>query len=169
MRYIVLDGFYPWVRGGCLACSRGSGWIPMRWRCALKQSCPSHSRSSATALLLGQSVTMDRIGIRPEPLLHACSLREPMDRNHLGQCTALSNKTECERYWEARTKVMENIDFVILLLLSFCDYPLALGLCIHPEYFFFLFSCFLKCIFLFFRSYFHWSHRSMIDSQCTCH
>jgi hypothetical protein len=25
MRYIVLDGFYPWVRGGCTACSRGRG------------------------------------------------------------------------------------------------------------------------------------------------
>jgi len=37
-----------------------------------------------------------------------CSPHEPMDRNHLGQCTALSNKTECERYWEARTKMMEN-------------------------------------------------------------
>jgi hypothetical protein len=35
-------------------------------------------------------------------------IHEPMDRNHLGQCKALSNKTECERYWEARTKKMEN-------------------------------------------------------------
>jgi len=26
----------------------------------------------------------------------------------LGQCTALSNKTGCERYWEARRKMMEN-------------------------------------------------------------
>ena len=59
-----------------------------------------------------------------------CTLRsphEPMDRNHLGQRTALSNKTECERYWEARTKRWK-IDFVILLLPFFCDYPLALGL-----------------------------------------
>jgi len=31
-----------------------------------------------------------------------------MDRNHLRHCTALSNKTEHERYWEARTKMMEN-------------------------------------------------------------
>jgi hypothetical protein len=23
VRYIVLDGFCPWVRGGCIACSRG--------------------------------------------------------------------------------------------------------------------------------------------------
>jgi len=26
----------------------------------------------------------------------------------LGRCTALSSGTECERYWEARTKMMEN-------------------------------------------------------------
>ena len=25
VRYIVLDGFVPWVRGGCIACSRGRG------------------------------------------------------------------------------------------------------------------------------------------------
>jgi hypothetical protein len=28
--------------------------------------------------------------------------------NHLGQCTALFNNTECERYWEARIKMIEN-------------------------------------------------------------
>jgi len=49
-----------------------------------------------------------RIGIHPDPYCMLCSLREPMDRNHLGQCTALSNRTECERYWEAKTKIMEN-------------------------------------------------------------
>jgi hypothetical protein len=37
-----------------------------------------------------------------------CSLHETIDRNHLGRCTALSSRTECERYWEARTKMMEN-------------------------------------------------------------
>jgi len=31
----------------------------MRWRCVPRQSCPTHSRNSATALLLGQSVTLD--------------------------------------------------------------------------------------------------------------
>ena len=46
--------------------------------------------------------------IRPDPYCTLCSLHEPMDRNHLGQCTALTDKTECERYWEARTKMMEN-------------------------------------------------------------
>jgi len=47
---------------------------------------------------------LHRTGIRPDPYCMLCTLREPMERNHLGQCTALSNKTECERYWEARTE-----------------------------------------------------------------
>jgi len=50
---------------------------------------------------------LHRIAIHPDPYCTLCSLHEPMDRNHLGHCTALSNKTECERYWEARTKMME--------------------------------------------------------------
>jgi len=37
---------------------QGSGWIAMRWRCAPKQSCPTHSRNSATEFLLGQSGTL---------------------------------------------------------------------------------------------------------------
>ena len=48
------------------------------------------------------------IGIRPDPYCTLCSLHEPMDRNRLGQCTALTNKKERERYWEARTKMIEN-------------------------------------------------------------
>jgi ribonuclease HI len=51
---------------------------------------------------------LHRNGIRPDPYCMLCSPHEPTDRNHLGQCTALSNRTECERCWEARTKVMEN-------------------------------------------------------------
>jgi len=51
---------------------------------------------------------LHRTGIRPDPYCTLCSLREPMDRNHLGHCTALSNETECERYWEARTEMVEN-------------------------------------------------------------
>ena len=51
---------------------------------------------------------LHRIGTRPDPYCMLCSLREPMNRNHLGQCTALLNRTECERYWEARIKMMEN-------------------------------------------------------------
>jgi len=48
------------------------------------------------------------VEIRPAPYCLLCSLHEPTDRNHLGQYTALSNRIECERYWEARTKMMEN-------------------------------------------------------------
>ena len=51
---------------------------------------------------------LHRIAIRPDPYCMLCSLREPMDRNHLGQCTARFNRTECERYWEAWTEMMEN-------------------------------------------------------------
>ena len=51
---------------------------------------------------------LHRTGIRPDPYCMPCSLHETMDRNHLGRCTALSSGTECERYWEARTKMMEN-------------------------------------------------------------
>ena len=51
---------------------------------------------------------LHRIGICPDPYCMLCSLHEPTDRNHLGRCTALSNRTKCERYWEARTKMMEN-------------------------------------------------------------
>ena len=50
---------------------------------------------------------LHRTGIRPDPYYMLCSLCEPMDRNHLGQCTALLNRTECERYWEARIKMVE--------------------------------------------------------------
>ena len=35
---------------------------------------------------------LHRTGIRPDPYCMLCSLREPMDRNHLGQCTALLNR-----------------------------------------------------------------------------
>ena len=41
-----------------------------------------------------------------------------------------------------------------------------------PFFLFLLVFCFLKCnlsFFLFFRFYFYWSHRSMINTQCTCH
>jgi len=30
MQYSVLDGFYPWVREGCIACSRGQGVLSRR-------------------------------------------------------------------------------------------------------------------------------------------
>jgi hypothetical protein len=59
------------------------------------------------ALLLGY--TFSPHWNPPRPLLHAMQPHEPMGRNHLGQCTALSNRRECERYWEARTKITENL------------------------------------------------------------
>ena len=70
---------------------------------------------------------LHRIAIRPDPYCTLCSLHEPMARNHLGQRTTLSNKTECERYWEARTKMMENwlCYFIITIFLWL---PLAVGL-----------------------------------------
>jgi hypothetical protein len=39
---------------------------------------------------------LHRTAIRTDPYSTLCSLHEPVDRNHLGQRTALSNKTECE-------------------------------------------------------------------------
>jgi hypothetical protein len=62
---------------------------------------------------------LHRIGIRPDPYCMLCSLREPMDRDHLGQCTALFNMTECERYRVARTK---NDGKLTVLLPYYCYY-----------------------------------------------
>jgi len=66
---------------------------------------------------------LHRIGICPGPYCMLFSLHETMDRNHLGRCTALSSGTECEQYWKARTKMMENW----FLLFYFCDCSLLLG------------------------------------------
>jgi len=70
---------------------------------------------------------LHRIGIRPYPYCMLCSLREPMDRNHSGQCTALFNGTVCERYWEDRAKMREKLT-LLLFCYYFCDYSLLLGL-----------------------------------------
>jgi len=79
-----------------------------------------------------------RIGIHPDPYCMLCSLHKTMDRNHLGRCTALSSGTECEWYWEARTKMMENW----LLPFYFCDYSLLLGaLCLFGMFLMFFFAC----------------------------
>ena len=51
---------------------------------------------------------LHRNGICPDPYCILCSLHETTDRNHLRRCTALSSGTECERYWEARTKMVGN-------------------------------------------------------------
>ena len=70
---------------------------------------------------------LHRIAIRPDPYCTLCSLREPMDRNHLGQCTALFTGTGCERYWEAKTKNDGKLT-LFLFYYYFCDYSLLLGL-----------------------------------------
>ena len=85
----------------------------------------------------------------------------PMDRNHLGQCTALLNRTECERYWVARIKMLENwLCFSVLLLFlwllrTFRTFIFTLN----------VFSIYTVML----TFYFYWSHRSMMNNQCTCH
>jgi hypothetical protein len=111
---------------------------------------------------------LHRVGIRPEPYCRLCSLHQPMDRNHLGQRTALSNRTECERYWKARTKMMENwlLSFSILslwLLLIIMAFMFTLN--VLPFYVYYSFNL----VFIVYFFYFYWSHRSMINNQCTCH
>jgi len=86
---------------------------------------------------------LHRTGIRPDPYCTLCSLHEPIDRNHLGHCTALSNKTNMSDTGRPG-KRWRKIDFVILLLF-FCYYSLALELYIYFECFFFF--SFFKCIF----------------------
>jgi len=52
-----------------------------------------------------------RTGNRNRDLMISSQRLRPLDHEaglHLGHCTALSNETEYERYWEARTKMMEN-------------------------------------------------------------
>ena len=104
---------------------------------------------------------LHRTGIRPDPYCMLCSIREPVDRNHLGQCTALLNRTECERYWEARIKMMENwLCFFLLLLflwllLTFRIFIFALN----------VFSIYTVIV----TFYFYWSHWSMMNNQWTCH
>jgi len=66
---------------------------------------------------------LHRIGIRTDPYCMLCNLRERMDRHHLGQCTALNNKTEYERHWEARTKMKENWLFYFIITIFFVTTP----------------------------------------------
>jgi hypothetical protein len=106
---------------------------------------------------------LHRIGICPDPHCMLCSLHEPMDRNHLGQCTALFNSTECERYWEARTKIMEN---------WFCSYfyYYLLWLLLIIRTFIFTLNVFFFSIYSVIVTFYHyWSHGTMINNQCTCH
>jgi len=80
---------------------------------------------------------------------------------YLGQCAALRNRTECERYWEARIKMMEKwLCFFLLLLflwllLTFRTFIFTLN----------IFSIFNVIL----TFYFYWSHRSMMNNQCACH
>ena len=88
--------------------------------------CPRRKAVAEFRLCVGHDclgIHLHRIGIHPNPYCMLCSLHETMDRNHLRWCTALSSGTECERYWEARTKVMGNWLFPFY----FCDYSLLLG------------------------------------------
>ena len=41
VRYVVLNGFSPLVRGGCISCSRRAGRIPVRWRCVPQALMPN--------------------------------------------------------------------------------------------------------------------------------
>ena len=73
--------------------------------------CPRRKAVAEFRLCVGHDCLethLNRTGIRPDPYCMLCSLHETMDRNHLRRCTALSSGTERERYWEARTKMMEN-------------------------------------------------------------
>jgi len=75
------------------------GW-PRRKAVADFRLCVGHDYCLGTHL--------HHTAIRPDPYCTLCSLLEPTDRNHLGQCTALFNWRECGRYWKARTKTIEN-------------------------------------------------------------
>ena len=109
-----------------------------------------------------------RTGIRPEPYCMLCSLHETTDRNRLGQCTALSSGTECERHWEARTKMMENWlrSFSVTIFVTTAYHYLLWMFFLFCIYFF-LFYCSIYSVILIF--YFYWSHKAVINSQCTCH
>jgi hypothetical protein len=78
------------------------------WRQEIANTPDWPRRKAVAEFRLCLGTHLQRIGIRPDPFCMLCSLRESMDRKHLGQCAALTNGTECERYWEARTKMMGN-------------------------------------------------------------
>jgi len=116
--------------------------------------CPKRRAVAEYRLCIGHDCLgthLHRIGIRPDPYCTLCSPHEPMDRNHVGHCTALSNKTEYERYWEARTKMMENL-ICYFTIFCCCDFSIR--------------TLYLLQMFMF---YFYRSHRSMINTQRTCH
>ena len=113
-----------------------------------KPDCPRRKAVAEFRLCVGHDYLgphLHRIGIRPDSYCMLCSLHETMDRNHLGRCTALSSRTECERYCEARIKMMENWLFSLLLLLwlLFIIRTFMLILNVFNVFFFLVFS--FKC------------------------
>ena len=128
--------------------------------------CPRRKAVAEFRLCVGHDCLeshLHRIGIRPNPYCMLCSLHETMDRNRLGRCTALSSGTDYERYWEARTQIMGNW----LLHFYLCDYSLLGALCLF--WMFLMFFLLLSVVFIMelLIFYFYWSHRSMINNQCT--
>ena len=89
---------------------------------------------------------LHRIGIRPDPCCMLCSLHEPMNRNHLGQSTALLNRTECEAILGGQGKNGGKLN-LFPFYYYYCDYSLLLG----PSY------CNVYSIIL--TLYFYCSHR----------
>ena len=78
---------------------------------------------------------LHRTPIRPEPYCMLYSLHELTDRNHLGQCRALCNWTECERHWEAGTKMVENwlgsFSIINFVTAAYCwDFCIGFGSCL---------------------------------------
>jgi len=60
---------------------------------------------------IGKVFTSKFVGTGPlsyEKRIYRAVVSQRLRNTDLGQCTALSNRTDCERYWEARTKMMEN-------------------------------------------------------------
>jgi len=85
--------------------------MPWKQKIAKIPDWPRRSAVAEFRLCIGHDCLgthLHRIGIRPDPYCVLCSLCDPMDRNHLGKGTTLFKGTECERYWEARTKLIEN-------------------------------------------------------------
>ena len=115
---------------------------PWTQELAKTPDCPRRRAFAEFRLCIGHDCLgthLHRIGIRPDPYCMLCSLHETVDRNHLRRCTALSSGTECERYWEARTKMMENW----LLPFYFCDYLLLGALCLF--WMFLMFFSLVEC------------------------
>ena len=56
-----------------------------------------------------------RIGIHPDPYCMLCNLREPMDRNHLGQHTALFNPLTPNYPYSGRTAPLTSKRFILYI------------------------------------------------------